>query len=168
MRIKLPAGFQTRHPLHWLAFGFGSGLSPYAPGSAGSLLALPFFLLWRALPPTAFFVAMAGLFLLATWICERTSRDLGVHDHSGIVIDEFLGQWLTLSPLILHRVGGHALLWFMLLGFLLFRVFDIVKPWPIRWVDRHVHGGFGIMFDDLLAAVMAALLLGLAQVVYGV
>ena len=164
MKIKTPAGFKTRHPLHWLAFGFGSGLSPYAPGSVGSLLALPFFLLWRHLSVAAFFIAMAVLFVLATWICARTSRDLGVHDHGGIVIDEFLGQWLTLSPLILYPVTGSALLGLLLLGFCLFRVFDIFKPWPIRWVDRHVHGGFGIMLDDVLAALLAALLLRLAQI----
>ncbi len=160
MNSRLPAGFDTHRVRHWLAFGLGSGLAPRAPGTLGSLAALPFFLLWMPMSRLGFALSMLVFFLLASWICERTSRDLGVHDHGGIVIDEFLGQWLALSPLLQRSLSATSFA-LMLLGFVFFRFFDILKPGPIAWLDRHVHGGLGIMLDDVLAGIAAAVCLQL-------
>ena len=151
---QTPPKPDMRNPVHFLAFGFGSGLSPKAPGTAGTLAAIP---IW-------YFASQAGLggYVLVTilvvavgpWLCGRTSRDLGVHDHGGIVWDEFAGFLLTMTAL--------PVTWqWCLAGFVLFRVFDILKPWPIGWLDRHIHGGTGIMVDDLVAGVYAALILQL-------
>lgn len=140
----------------FFALGFGSGLAPRAPGTVGSLAALPLAvpLLW--LPP----IYLGGVLLLAfvfgIWCCATTSRRLGVQDPGSIVWDEIVALWLVLA-----WVPAHWTWW--LAAFLLFRLFDIVKPWPIRWFDRQVKGGFGIMLDDIVAAVYALLLLVLAQ-----
>lgn len=142
VRIALgsPAGF--------LAFGFGSGLVPFMPGTAGSLAAmLPALLLIKLpLPWLALFLVAA--FAFGVWLCGRTGRRLGVHDHGGIVFDEFVGMWLVLA-----LVPAGPLWW--LAAFVAFRLFDIVKPWPIGWLDRRIGGGLGVMLDDVLAAVYA-------------
>lgn len=137
------------NPIHFFAFGFGSGLSPKAPGTMGTLAALPLIGLAHLLS-----FPLWLLFLITTlaglWLAEKSSKALGVHDHSGIVIDEFAGMMLTLLFIPLS--------WFsVLMGFALFRLFDIWKPWPIRVIDQKVHGGLGIMLDDLLAGVYSAL-----------
>ncbi len=148
---KAPASV-WRNPIHFLAFGLGSGAAPKAPGTFGTLAAVP---LWYLMAQTSLPVYL-GLtliaFVIGIWLCGRTSRDLGVHDHGGIVWDEFVGYWVTM---IAVPVGW---IW-ALLGFILFRLFDIWKPWPIRPVDRRVHGGLGIMLDDVLAGVFAGLVL---------
>ncbi len=144
-----------RSPVQFLAFGFGSGLSPRAPGTAGTLAAVPLYWLvadW-SLPWYSAFVLAAAL--LGIWICGAASRELGVHDHPGIVWDEFVGYWITLWAVPVDWV-------WMLAGFVVFRVFDIVKPWPISHLDRKVQGGFGIMIDDILAGVMSCATLQLA------
>ena len=146
-----------RNPVHFLAFGLGSGAAPRAPGTAGTLAAMVLYLLLPAMSPFAYAAFLLSGFLLGVWICGKTARDIGVHDHGGIVWDEFIGFWLTMF------LAPPGLLW-LLSGFVLFRVFDIVKPWPIRWFDRHVHGGFGIMIDDVLAGVMAWMCLQLMAV----
>jgi len=140
------------NPWHFLAFGFGSGLAKYAPGTFGTLAAIPFYLLMVQLPWTVY----AGITIIAFWsgiyICQITSDDLKVHDFSGIVWDEFVGLWITLFLIPFD--------WqWLFLGFVLFRFFDIVKPWPIRYLDQRVPGGFGIMIDDVLAGVYAWLCL---------
>ncbi len=137
-----------RQPVHWLAFGFGSGLSPKAPGTVGTLMAVPLYLLMAKLPLWAYGSLLLLAMVIGVYLCDRTSRELGVHDHPGIVWDEFVGYWITM----LAAPAGW--LW-VLIGFAWFRLFDVLKPWPIRWLDRHVHGGFGIMIDDVLAGVMA-------------
>jgi len=137
-----------RNPIHFLAFGLGSGTVPRAPGTFGTLAALVLYLVLPDMTPFAYAVFLLAGFLLGIWICGKTARDIGVHDHGGIVWDEFIGFWLTMF------LAPPGLFW-LLAGFVLFRVFDIIKPWPIRWFDRHVHGGFGIMIDDVLAGVMA-------------
>lgn len=116
----------------------------------GTLAAIPFYLLMASLPLTAYVLLCIAMLLLGIWICGRTARDLGVHDHQGIVWDEFVGFWITMTAVPL------AWQW-VVLGFILFRLFDILKPWPIRWVDKHVHGGLGIMLDDVLAGILAAI-----------
>lgn len=143
---------QWRNPIHLLAFGFGSGAAPRAPGTWGTLAALvPYYFLQQlALLPYLAVVLVA--FVAGIYICGRCSRDLGVHDHGGIVWDEFVGLWLTL---ILVPDGWP----WLLAGFVLFRFFDILKPWPILWADRRIDGGLGIMLDDVFAALYAWLVL---------
>lgn len=144
------------HPIHFVAFGFGSGLAPVAPGTFGTLAAIPLWYLMQPLGLGAYLMLTAAFFVAGVWFCDRTARALGVHDHPAIVWDEVVGYLLTMSA----APQGSWL--FPLLGFLLFRLFDIAKPWPIRWFDRRVGGGFGIMIDDLLAALPAWALLQMA------
>ena len=143
--------------MQFLAFGFGSGLSPWAPGTAGTLVAVPLFLLvadWSLPMFTAFIVVTA---LLGIWFCDAASRELGVHDHPGIVWDEFVGYWITMWAL--------PVTWtWIVAGFVVFRIFDILKPWPIGPLDKKVKGGFGIMIDDIVAGVLACATLHLARV----
>lgn len=148
------------HPLHWLAVGLGSGLAAKAPGTFGTLAALPLViagLLWAT--PTAYFAVGLFAFALGIQICARTvedwrTQDSGVADPGSIVFDEWVGLWFTFIGLPLD--------WRLLLGgFLLFRLFDILKPWPVSVADRKVQGGLGIMLDDLIAGVMACAVLHL-------
>lgn len=141
-----------RNPVHLLAFGFGSGAVPKAPGTAGTLAAIPLFLIMQPLSPWIYLLITLGLFLIGIWICDRTSKDLGVHDHGGIVWDEWVGLLVTLW-LVPDGWG------WIVAGFLLFRFFDILKPWPIGWIDNRVSGGFGIMLDDLIAGIFAFVVL---------
>ncbi len=142
--------------IHSLAYGFGTGLVGKMPGTVGTLIGVLFYLGLAGLPLAAYGTVTAALFLAGIWICGRTARDLGVHDHPAIVWDEIVGYLVTMMAA--PRGWG-----WLLAGFLLFRLFDIWKPWPIRWLDRRVQGGFGIMVDDLLAAVYAAILLQIAS-----
>ena len=139
-------------PVHFLAFGFGSGLSPKAPGTAGTLAAIPLYLLLVQLPLLGYLLAVCLIALGGIWLCGESSRRLGVHDHGGIVWDEFAGFFVTMIA------APSGWVWIGL-GFTLFRLFDIWKPWPVRVADRHIHGGLGIMLDDLLAGVYAWLVL---------
>lgn len=139
-----------RDPGHFLALGFGSGLVPRAPGTFGTLAAIPVYLLCAQLPLLFYLLAVAGAFALGVYLCGRTARALGVHDHPGIVWDEVVGYLLTMA------FAPSGWLW-IALGFVCFRLFDIWKPWPIRVFDRSVHGGLGIMLDDVLAGAAAAL-----------
>lgn len=137
-----------RNPIHFLAFGLGSGAAKYAPGTFGTLAAIPFYFLFLFLNHELYLVVTVLTFLFGIYLCDKTSKDLEVHDHPGIVWDEFVGYWITMW---MAPVG-----WlYVLLGFFLFRLFDIVKPWPISWVDRKVHGGLGIMLDDVVAGIFA-------------
>jgi phosphatidylglycerophosphatase A len=143
-------------PTGLLAFGFGSGLSPIAPGTMGTLVAIPFIFALKSLGTVGFWMALLLLFLLGIKLCDHVSHKLGEHDHSGIVWDEMVGYWLSVSLVPLQ--------WqWLLAGFVLFRFFDIFKPWPIHLIDKKVSGGFGIMFDDLVAALFTLCLLALVQ-----
>lgn len=151
--VKIPPAY-LKNPVHLLALGFGTGLLPKAPGTFGTLAALPIYyaignlgLAWYV--GVVLFVSVAGIV-----ICDYTSRQLHVHDHPGIVFDEIAGYLLTMTA-VPFGPG------WMLAGFIVFRFFDIIKPWPISWLDKHVQGGFGIMLDDLVAGVMAWLVLQL-------
>ena len=141
-------------PVHLLAFGFGTGLSPVAPGTVGSLLGVALFWLCAPLGLYVQLAIAAGLVLAGVWICGESARRIGVHDHGGIVWDEIAGMYLTLF-LAPPTIAGYAA------AFVLFRLFDIVKPWPIRDLDHRLRGGAGIMLDDLAAALYALILLGL-------
>lgn len=146
-------------PVHLLAFGFGSGCVPKAPGTAGTIAAIIPWLWLGQLTIQNYLLLLAIAIVLGIYICDKTSRDLGVHDHSGIVWDEFCGLWLTMAAV--------PQTWYWLvIGFVLFRIFDIFKPWPISWLDKKVAGGLGIMIDDLLAAVYAWLILQLILYFY--
>lgn len=136
------------HPIHFIAFGFGSGLLPKAPGTWGTIAAIPIFLLIAQLPVWLYVLVTLLCILFAIYACDVTAKDLGVHDHPGIVIDEIVGFLLTMTFMPKTWLS-------IATGFVLFRLFDIWKPWPIRWIDKQVKGGFGIVLDDLLAAVFA-------------
>jgi len=143
-------------PSGFLAFGFGSGLSPLAPGTMGTLAAIPIIFVLKSLGGPGFWIALGFLFLLGVQLCGHVSRKLGVHDHGGIVWDEMVGYWLAAAFVPLH--------WpWLLAAFLLFRVFDILKPWPIRQLDKKVSGGFGIMIDDVVAALFTVIILAVLQ-----
>lgn len=146
-----------RDPLQLLAFGFGSGLAPKAPGTFGSLAALAVFPLLALLTLPAYLGVVALAALAGIVICDHAAKALQVHDDGRIVWDEFAGQWLALTPLVPALQWQAADLLWLLAGFGLFRVFDIAKPWPIGYLDRKVHGGLGIMLDDLVAGLCAAL-----------
>lgn len=153
-----------RDPLQLLAFGFGSGLAPKAPGTWGSLAALLLFPLLALLTLPAYLGIVALAALAGIVICDHAAKALAVHDDGRIVWDEFAGQWLALAPLVPVLAWGVTDLLWLLTGFGLFRLFDIAKPWPISYLDEKVHGGLGIMLDDLLAGLFAALaLLALRQ-----
>ena len=137
------------NPIFLLAFGFGSGFAPKAPGTAGTLLAVLIHLILVNLPPWIHGTIIFAAFFIGIWVCGRTAEYLGVHDHEGIVWDEFAGYWV-----MMFLVPSNWL--WVSFGFVLFRILDIFKPWPISVVDRQVGGGLGIMLDDLLAGVMGA------------
>jgi phosphatidylglycerophosphatase A len=147
-----------RQPVHFLAFGFGAGLMPRAPGTFGTLIAVPIvaFVMqfgWHVHAAFAAVVCVVGI-----WICGESARRLGVHDHSGIVWDEIAGFTVTM-------LAAPAKWYWLLAGFVLFRFFDILKPWPIREADHRLHGGLGIMLDDVMAGVFAAAILFAATTV---
>ena len=137
-----------RNPLHLLSLGFGSGLAPFAPGTFGTLVAIPLYLPLAQLSLPWYLLTVVAGFGVGIYLCQYTSDALGVHDHSAIVWDEIVGYWITMTAVPL------AWQW-ILLGFMLFRLFDIVKPWPVKLADKRMKGGLGIMFDDVLAGLYA-------------
>jgi phosphatidylglycerophosphatase A len=137
-----------KSPIGFLAFGFGSGLAPKAPGTFGTLAAIPVYFLMAPLSWPLYLLLIILSFVFGIYVCDRASQMLGVHDHGGIVWDEFVGLWITL---FLIPFEWH----WLLLGFVLFRFFDIIKPFPIKWLDKKVKGGFGIMIDDVIAGIFA-------------
>jgi len=143
-------------PVHFLALGCGSGLAPKAPGTVGTIAALP--LVWLLSLYTPFYVYLLITIIsciVGIWICGKTADDMQVHDDSSIVWDEVAGMLITMLAVPISWQT-------MLAGFLLFRFFDILKPWPISYLDKQVHGGFGIMADDVLAGVFSLACMHLA------
>jgi len=152
--IKIPARL-LKNPLHFLSLGFGSGLSPKAPGTMGTLAAIPIYLLLQTTTTLNLYLLITFLIsVLGVYLCGYTSRALKVHDHPGIVIDEIAGYLITMiaAPFSWQNI---------LVGFVLFRIFDIFKPWPISWLDKNMRGGLGIMLDDILAGIISLLILQL-------
>jgi phosphatidylglycerophosphatase A len=141
-----------RRAVHLLAFGFGAGKAPAAPGTFGTLVGIPAYLLLATFPPAVYAATVAAMFAVGVWLCQVTEEDLGVHDHRSIVWDEIVGYLITL---FLVPSGWP----WLAAGFVLFRLFDILKPFPIRQIERRTRGGFGIMLDDALAAVYAWIVL---------
>jgi phosphatidylglycerophosphatase A len=151
--------FVLSRPAHFIAFGFGAGLAPVAPGTLGTLLALPLY--WLVQPrvePLEFLVVLAVLFGLGVWACEMTGRALGVHDHGGMVWDETVAFLLVLFFTPAETAWQAA-------AFALFRAFDILKPPPIRYYDRTLKSGFGAMFDDLVAALYTLIIVAVARMI---
>jgi len=141
-----------RDPLHWPAFGFGLGLIPLGPGTWGSLLGIPLYLLLMPLGFYAYMGCVVFAFIAGIWLCGESARRIGAHDHPGIVWDEVVGMMFTLAAVPPE--------WpWILAGFLAFRVADIWKPWPIRDLDHSLGGGLGIMLDDVVAAAYAVIFL---------
>ena len=145
----------------WIATGFGSGLAPVAQGTFGSAAAIVPWLLLRTLPWPYYGLVLVLVFAIGVWACHVAGGALGVDDHRSLVIDEFVGQWIALLPaLAVFHPNGPAVWWPVVAGFLLFRLFDVWKPWPIGWFDRHLKGGVGVMVDDVWAGVSAAVVIG--------
>ena len=148
MDKQLRQRVSLKNPVHFLALGFGSGLIPFMPGTFGSLAALPLLIPFLYLPPITLLIAAVLASAIGIYLCGKTADDMQVHDHGSIVWDEVAGILLTFLWVPLS-------LWTVVAGFLLFRFFDIVKPWPIGPVDKYVSGGLGIMLDDIIAGLMA-------------
>ncbi len=144
------------NPVHFLAFGFGSGLFPKAPGTAGTLLGILAWIFLVKLSLVTYIIIIVIAALAGIYFCGKTARDLNVHDHSGIVWDEIVGIWLAM--ILVPVTWG-----WILVSFLLFRFLDILKPWPISWIDKNISGGIGIMADDLLAGGFTAIVLYLTM-----
>ena len=148
MDKQLRQRVSLKNPVHFLALGFGSGLIPFMPGTFGSLAALPLLIPFLYLPPITLLLVAVLASAIGIYLCGKTADDMQVHDHGSIVWDEVAGILLTFLWVPLS-------LWTVVAGFLLFRFFDIVKPWPIGPVDKYVSGGLGIMLDDIIAGLMA-------------
>ena len=142
---------QLTNPIHLLAVGLGSGMSPIMPGTMGSAMAIPLWLLFNGLQPYLYWVLIVVAFIFGCFLCQKTSDDTHTHDSGHIVWDEFVGMWITL-----FFIPQISVLW-IAIAFFAFRVFDMAKPWPIRWFDKRVPGGFGIMVDDVIAAIFSSL-----------
>jgi len=141
-----------KNPVHLLALGFGAGYTPKLPGTAGTLVGVLIYLPLQSLNWMVYLTLVVLLFLVGVWICGKTAETLGEHDHNAIVWDEIVGYLVTMIA------APQGWVW-IVLGFCLFRLFDICKPWPIRWLDKQVKGGFGIMVDDVLAGFFAAIMI---------
>jgi phosphatidylglycerophosphatase A len=154
------AHFAAAHPAHMIAFGLGAGLAPFAPGTFGTLLAWPIgWFLGASFSAPVLLGVIALLFALGVWACGVTGRHLGVHDHGAMVWDEVVAFLLILAIMPGNLAWQAA-------AFVLFRFFDILKPAPIRWLERRFHGGFGVMVDDLLAAGYTLLVLAFFKRVF--
>jgi phosphatidylglycerophosphatase A len=157
--LRPRAGFVVSHPAHAIAFGFGAGLSPFAPGTAGTALGWAIGWALGALHPAAFVSVVLAFFLVGLWACEVTGRHLGVADHGAMVWDEVVAFLLVLCIVPRELAWQGA-------AFALFRFFDIVKPPPIRQLERRFGGGFGVMFDDIVAAGYTLLVLAVVKRVF--
>ncbi len=144
------------HPVHWLALGFGTGLVPKAPGTAGTLVAIPLILLTASLTFPIKLAILIGISIFGIYLCGKSAELLGVHDHGSIVWDEIVGFYLT-------ALFVPVTFFWLVMGFIFFRIFDILKPWPIKQLDAQVHGGLGIMVDDIIAGIFAGLVLFVIQ-----
>ena len=151
---------RPRSVLHWIAFGAGAGLAPRAPGTAGTAVAIPIYAVLATQPVGLYLLAVALIAAAGVLVCGRTARELGVHDHPGIVLDEIAGFLVTMTALPFDWPWIAA-------GFVAFRILDVAKPWPVSLADRKVGGGLGIMLDDLLAGALACATLHAARYVLG-
>lgn len=156
MRYSADPRVILRNPIHFLAFGFGAGLSPKAPGTMGTLVAVPIVWALLQLPLMYYLCCIVMLCVVGIYICGESARRLAVHDHPGIVWDEIAG--FAISMIALPSTWQ-----FLAAGFVLFRLFDITKPWPIREADHRLSGGTGIMLDDMMAGLVTCVLLHMSR-----
>lgn len=140
------------NPIHFIACGFGIGAFPFFPGTLGTAAAIPIYLLLAKLPLWLYLVITISFVLLGVWLCQVANRDFGTEDHPAAVWDE-------IAAFLIVMIAVPATWYYILIGFILFRIFDIWKPGPIRWLERHVHGGLGVMIDDIVAAVFSWIIL---------
>jgi len=145
---KSTENFKLTNPIHFLALGFGSGLTPKAPGTFGTLAAIPVYLLMAPLSAFYFAIVVLIMSIAGIYICGKAAKDSGVPDHGAIVWDEIVGFLITMYMVPINWLT-------IMVGFALFRFFDIFKPWPISFIDKNCHGGFGIMLDDIVAGFAA-------------
>jgi phosphatidylglycerophosphatase A len=143
---------ELKDPVIFIALGLGSGLAPKAPGTAGTLIAVPLYLAMQDMSLELYAAITLAISLLGIWICSYSAKKLGVHDHPAIVIDEIAGFLITMFA------APAGWVW-LVAGFVLFRFFDALKPWPISWMDKNLKGGLGIMLDDVAAGLAAATLM---------
>ncbi len=141
-----------KRPVCFLGLGFGTGLAPKAPGTFGTVAAIPIYWLMQDLSLIAYLVLTSIAFVVGIWICQKSADWLGKDDPSAVVWDEIVGYLVTM-------IAAPAGWIWMLIGFVLFRIFDIIKPWPISWFDKNLHGGLGIMIDDVVAGLFAFILI---------
>ena len=139
-----------KRPVCFLGLGFGSGLAPFAPGTFGTIAAIPIYMLMELLPLTIYLLVTTIFFILGIYICQKSADWLGKDDPSAVVWDEIVGYLVTM---IVAPAGWQ----WVIIGFVLFRIFDIMKPWPVSLADKKLHGGFGIMLDDVVAGIYAAI-----------
>ncbi len=170
--MKAPQHYSLLHPVYWLCTWGHCGLSPKAPGTVGSLVALPYAaLLYHKTGLLGLCIASVTAFIIGWYCSERYVQRTQRQDPKEVVIDEVAGMWLTLAlviafmPFAVGQMGGmwQTTLWMTLPAFGFFRLFDIFKPWPISWCDKHIKGGLGIMLDDIIAAFPAAFCVWLLQ-----
>jgi phosphatidylglycerophosphatase A len=144
-------------PLYFIAFGFGTGTIPFAPGTFGTLIAVPIYLLMARLSTIPYLILLLVIIAASVWICSKVTKEIGVEDHQGMCLDEIVGYLVTMF-------GVPFGLGWVIAGFVLFRIFDIWKPWPINLVDRNVHGGLGIILDDVIAGIFSCIILLLVSI----
>ncbi len=157
---RFPASLMKR-PVMWLATGFGAGLSPVAPGTAGSLVGVLFYMAMAGLPLLLYLALVLVLAVIGVWVCDRAGKALAVADHPGIVWDEIVGLLITMAATPPSWQG-------VVSGFVLFRLFDILKPWPVARIDRGVKGGLGVMLDDVMAGLYALACLQILRHTFGI
>jgi phosphatidylglycerophosphatase A len=156
-RLPIPKTI-WQNPLHFIAFGFGAGALPYAPGTWGTLITIPIYLALSTLPFTCYLGITFFIMLSSMWICDKVSREINIHDHPGMCLDEVVGFLITMIG-VPHGIG------WVIAGFLLFRLFDIWKPAPIGYIDKQVGGGFGMILDDVVAGIFACGILHLLNLI---
>jgi len=149
MKTEHRLRISLQNPIHFLALGFGSGLASKMPGTFGTLAALPLVIITSLYASLTTYIALSIIVcVFGVWLCGKTAQDMGVHDDASIVWDEVAGMFITMIAIDISILS-------VVVGFILFRLFDIAKPWPISFVDKNLHGGMGIMLDDVLAGLAA-------------
>lgn len=144
-----------KNPWHFIAFGFGSGLLPVMPGTYATLVAIPIFLVLQSFGWIFYAIATLVITVFGMWLSEKVSKEIGIHDYPGMNFDEIVGYLVTMF------LAPASLIW-VIIGFCLFRLFDILKPWPINWVDKNVKGGVGVILDDVIAGLLSFIVIQIA------
>lgn len=171
--VKRPTIKMLLNPVHAISMGFGSGLSTFAPGTVGTLAAIPLYLLaahymsWSVVEPKNFIILVTLMFVVGCVCAHYTGKALGVTDHGAIVWDEVVGYFVTMFFVPYATLSLVELFAWVIIGFFVFRFFDIFKPWPASWVDKNIKNGFGVMFDDVLAGIFSAVTLYIGLKLFG-